>query len=66
MFYDWSERVMSVLGTTKYYSCNQCIDTWQESYIVLRIGAEGVGRLEGLRGTRGSVEGYHWRGLPQV
>ena len=29
MFYDWSECVMSVLGTTKHYSCNQCIDTWQ-------------------------------------
>ena len=28
MFYDWSECVMSVLGTTKHSSCN-CIDTWQ-------------------------------------
>ena len=26
MFYDWSECVMSVLGTTKHSSCN---DTWQ-------------------------------------
>ena len=29
MFYDWSECVMSVPGTTKHSSCNQCIDTWQ-------------------------------------
>ena len=29
MFYDWSECVMSVLGTTKPSLCNQCIDTWQ-------------------------------------
>ena len=34
MFYDWSECVMSVLGTTKHSSCN-CIDTWQKSYFVL-------------------------------
>ena len=27
--YDWSECVMSVLGTTKHSLCNQCIDTWQ-------------------------------------
>ena len=27
-FYDWSEYVMSVLGSTKHSSCN-CIDTWQ-------------------------------------
>ena len=35
MFYDWSECVMSVHGTTKHSSCNQCIDTWQYSYIIL-------------------------------
>ena len=29
MFYDGSKCVMSVLGTTKHSSCNQCIDTWQ-------------------------------------
>ena len=34
MFYDWSECVMSVPGTTKHSSCN-CIDTWQYSCIVL-------------------------------
>ena len=28
MFYDWSECVMNVLGTTKYSSCN-CNDKWQ-------------------------------------
>ena len=28
---------MSVLGTTKHSSCNQCIDTWQYSYIVYCI-----------------------------
>ena len=28
MFYNWSECVMSVLGTTKHSSCH-CIDTWQ-------------------------------------
>ena len=28
MFHDWSECVISVLGTTKHSSCN-CIDTWQ-------------------------------------
>ena len=28
IFYDWSECVMSVLGTTKHSLCN-CIDTWQ-------------------------------------
>ena len=28
MFYDWSECVMSALGTTKDSSCS-CIDTWQ-------------------------------------
>ena len=28
MFYDWSECVMSVLGTTEHSSCI-CIDTWQ-------------------------------------
>ena len=26
---------MSVLGTAKHSSCNQCIDTWQSSCIVL-------------------------------
>ena len=26
---NWSECVISVLGTTKHSSCNQCIDTWQ-------------------------------------
>ena len=26
---------MSVLGTTKHSSCNQCIGTWQYSHIVL-------------------------------
>ena len=26
---------MSVLGTTKHSSCNQCVDTWHYSYIVL-------------------------------
>ena len=31
IFYDWSECVMSVLGTTKHSSCN-CIDN---CYIVL-------------------------------
>ena len=30
MFYDWSEYVMSALGTTKHSSCD-CIDTWQSS-----------------------------------
>ena len=34
MLYDWSERVTSVLGTTKHSSCN-CIDSWQQSCIVL-------------------------------
>ena len=29
MFYDWSECVMNVPGTTKHSSCNQCVDTWQ-------------------------------------
>ena len=29
MFYDWSECVISVLGTTEHSSCNHCIDTWQ-------------------------------------
>ena len=33
MFYDWSECLMSALGTTKHSSCN-CIDTWQQSCIV--------------------------------
>ena len=28
---------MSVLGTTKHSSCNQCIDTWQYSYIVIAV-----------------------------
>ena len=28
-FMNWSECVMSVLGTTKHSLCNQCIDTWQ-------------------------------------
>ena len=28
MFYDWSECVMSALGTTEHSLCN-CIDTWQ-------------------------------------
>ena len=35
MSYDWSECVMSVLGTTKHSLSKQCIDTWQQSYIVL-------------------------------
>ena len=30
---------MSVLGTTKHSSCNQCIDTWQQSYIVFLVPA---------------------------
>ena len=34
MFYDWSECVMSVLGTTKHSLCD-CIDTWQKSCNVL-------------------------------
>ena len=29
MFYDWSECVMRVPGTTKHSSWNQCIDTRQ-------------------------------------
>ena len=28
---------MSVLGTAKHSSCNQCIDTWQYSCIVCLI-----------------------------
>ena len=35
-FYDRSECVMSVPGTTKHSSCN-CIDTWQYSCIVLYL-----------------------------
>ena len=31
MFYDWGDCGMGVLGTTKYSSCNRCIDTWQKS-----------------------------------
>ena len=38
MFYDWSECVMSVLGTTIHSSCSQCIDTWNKVvlYVALR------------------------------
>ena len=42
MFYDWSEWVMSVLGTTKHSPCNQCIDTWQQSCIILCTRVVGV------------------------
>ena len=28
-FTNWSECVMSVLGTTKHSLCNQYIDTWE-------------------------------------
>ena len=33
---------MSVLGTTKHSSCNQWIDTWHYSYIVLYCKADAT------------------------
>ena len=39
---------MSVLGTTKHSSCNQCIDTWQSSGIVLLVKSEHTSFLRVL------------------
>ena len=36
LFYDCSECVMSVLGTTKHSQCS-CIDTWQYSCVETRM-----------------------------
>ena len=47
---------MSVLGTTKHSSCNQCIDTWQESYCMVLYMCACVG--EGgvyVKGAGGGV-----------